>query len=81
MAQRYSFLLTLLFLIMQDIFRRNLFSISIYCLIIRVMIELNYCWLFEMAGKEYVKEIEKARRDLRALISSNNCAPIMLRLA
>ncbi|KAL0424898.1 UNVERIFIED_CONTAM: L-ascorbate peroxidase 3 [Sesamum radiatum] len=32
-------------------------------------------------GKEYVKEIERARRDLRALISSKNCAPIMLRLA
>ncbi|XWS33882.1 hypothetical protein CRYUN_Cryun22dG0121000 [Craigia yunnanensis] len=29
----------------------------------------------------YLKEIEKARRDLRALISSKNCAPIMLRLA
>ncbi|XP_072957431.1 probable L-ascorbate peroxidase 3, peroxisomal [Typha angustifolia] len=30
---------------------------------------------------DYLKEIEKARRDLRALISSNKCAPIMLRLA
>ncbi|PON89361.1 Ascorbate peroxidase [Trema orientale] len=30
---------------------------------------------------EYLKEIEKARRDLRALISSKTCAPIMLRLA
>ncbi|XP_027360368.1 L-ascorbate peroxidase 3-like [Abrus precatorius] len=30
---------------------------------------------------EYLKEIEKARRDLRALISSRNCAPLMLRLA
>jgi len=30
---------------------------------------------------EYLKEIEKTRRDLRALISSRNCAPIMLRLA
>lgn len=30
---------------------------------------------------EYLKEIEKARRDLRALIASKNCAPIMLRLA
>lgn len=30
---------------------------------------------------EYLKETEKARRDLRALISSKNCAPIMLRLA
>lgn len=30
---------------------------------------------------EYLKEIEKARRDLRALLSSKNCAPIMLRLA
>ncbi|KAK6154028.1 hypothetical protein DH2020_013667 [Rehmannia glutinosa] len=34
-----------------------------------------------MASKEYVNEIERARRDLRALISSKNCAPIMLRLA
>ncbi|KAL2234873.1 UNVERIFIED_CONTAM: L-ascorbate peroxidase 3 [Sesamum indicum] len=34
-----------------------------------------------MAGKEYVKEIERARRDLRVLMSSKNCAPIMLRLA
>ncbi|CAH9117757.1 unnamed protein product [Cuscuta epithymum] len=30
---------------------------------------------------EYVKEIEKARRDLRALIYSKQCAPLMLRLA
>jgi hypothetical protein len=30
---------------------------------------------------EYLKEIEKARRDLRALIANRNCAPIMLRLA
>ena len=30
---------------------------------------------------EYLKEIEEARRDLRALISSKQCAPIMLRLA
>ncbi|VFQ82989.1 unnamed protein product [Cuscuta campestris] len=30
---------------------------------------------------EYLKEIERARRDLCALISSKNCAPIMLRLA
>ncbi|XP_024032786.1 L-ascorbate peroxidase 3 isoform X2 [Morus notabilis] len=30
---------------------------------------------------KYLKEIEKARRDLRALISTKNCAPIMLRLA
>ena len=30
---------------------------------------------------EYLKEIEKARRDLRALISNRNCAPLMLRLA
>ncbi|KAK9948394.1 hypothetical protein M0R45_003974 [Rubus argutus] len=29
----------------------------------------------------YLKEIEKARQDLRALIYSKNCAPIMLRLA
>lgn len=30
---------------------------------------------------EYLKQIDKARRDLRALIASKNCAPIMLRLA
>ncbi|RVW38553.1 L-ascorbate peroxidase 3 [Vitis vinifera] len=30
---------------------------------------------------DYLKEIDKARRDLRALIASKNCAPIMLRLA
>lgn len=30
---------------------------------------------------EYLKEIDKARRDLRALISGRNCAPLMLRLA
>ncbi|XP_004505790.1 L-ascorbate peroxidase 3 [Cicer arietinum] len=30
---------------------------------------------------EYLKEIDKARRDLRALIANRNCAPIMLRLA
>ncbi|KAK9990143.1 hypothetical protein SO802_025128 [Lithocarpus litseifolius] len=34
-----------------------------------------------VVDKEYLKEIEKARRDLRALISSKGCAPIMLRLA
>ncbi|CAI0557493.1 unnamed protein product, partial [Linum tenue] len=30
---------------------------------------------------DYLKEIDKARRDLRALIAYKNCAPIMLRLA
>jgi L-ascorbate peroxidase len=30
---------------------------------------------------EYLKEVDKARRDLRSLISTKNCAPIMLRLA
>nr|XP_025651692.2 probable L-ascorbate peroxidase 4, peroxisomal isoform X2 [Arachis hypogaea]XP_025698343.2 probable L-ascorbate peroxidase 4, peroxisomal isoform X2 [Arachis hypogaea] len=30
---------------------------------------------------EYAKQIDKARRELRALISSRNCAPLMLRLA
>ncbi|RAL52572.1 hypothetical protein DM860_017266 [Cuscuta australis] len=33
------------------------------------------------ADAEYVKEIEKTRRDLRALLYSNRCAPLMLRLA
>ncbi|KAK6916715.1 hem peroxidase [Dillenia turbinata] len=30
---------------------------------------------------EYLKEIDRARRDFRALIAFKNCAPIMLRLA
>ena len=30
---------------------------------------------------EYLKEIDKARRELRAFIANKNCAPIMLRLA
>ncbi|XP_073026360.1 L-ascorbate peroxidase 3-like [Primulina eburnea] len=34
-----------------------------------------------IVDSEYLKEIEKARRELRALISNKNCAPIMLRLA
>lgn len=34
-----------------------------------------------MVNAEYMAEIEKARRDLRALIASKSCAPIMLRLA
>ncbi|GJN38462.1 hypothetical protein PR202_gb27502 [Eleusine coracana subsp. coracana] len=34
-----------------------------------------------VVNAEYMAEIERARRDLRALISSKNCAPIMLRLA
>ncbi|KAH0969164.1 hypothetical protein GBA52_028976 [Prunus armeniaca] len=29
---------------------------------------------------QYLKEVEKARRDLRALISVRNCAPIMFLL-
>lgn len=34
-----------------------------------------------IVNAEYMKEINKARRDLRSIISSKNCAPIMLRLA
>ncbi|CAN7015949.1 unnamed protein product [Brassica rapa subsp. trilocularis] len=34
-----------------------------------------------IVNAEYVKEINKARGDLRSIISSKNCAPIMLRLA
>lgn len=34
-----------------------------------------------VVNAEYYKEIERARRYLRALISSKNCAPMMLRLA
>ncbi|KAH1099121.1 hypothetical protein J1N35_016042 [Gossypium stocksii] len=36
---------------------------------------------FPVVDTEYLKEIDKARRDLRALIALKNCAPIMLRLA
>lgn len=36
---------------------------------------------FPVVDADYLKEVDKARRDLRALISSRNCAPIMLRLA
>ncbi|XVE67149.1 hypothetical protein DITRI_Ditri08aG0137700 [Diplodiscus trichospermus] len=36
---------------------------------------------FPVVDTEYLKEIDKARRDLRALIAFKNCAPIMLRLA
>ena len=36
---------------------------------------------FPVVDTEYLKEIERARRDLRALIANRNCAPIMLRLA
>eukprot|EP00262_Sarcandra_glabra_P007861 TRINITY_DN2091_c0_g1_i1.p1 TRINITY_DN2091_c0_g1~~TRINITY_DN2091_c0_g1_i1.p1 ORF type:complete len:287 (-),score=54.29 TRINITY_DN2091_c0_g1_i1:202-1062(-) len=34
-----------------------------------------------LVNAEYLKTVDKARRDLRALIASKNCAPIMLRLA
>lgn len=34
-----------------------------------------------VVDSEYLKEIEGARRHLRALISNKTCAPIMLRLA
>lgn len=30
---------------------------------------------------EYLKQIDKARRQLRGFIANKNCAPIMLRLA
>ncbi|KAK8518686.1 hypothetical protein V6N13_018035 [Hibiscus sabdariffa] len=36
---------------------------------------------FPVVDTEYLKEIDKARRHLRALIALKNCAPIMLRLA
>ncbi|XWS62648.1 hypothetical protein CRYUN_Cryun06bG0028700 [Craigia yunnanensis] len=36
---------------------------------------------FPVVDTEYLKEIDKARRNLRALIASKNCVPIMLRLA
>ncbi|CAI0434918.1 unnamed protein product [Linum tenue] len=36
---------------------------------------------FPVVDADYLKEIDKARRDLRALIAYKNCAPIMLRLA
>ncbi|XP_042003422.1 L-ascorbate peroxidase 3 [Salvia splendens] len=34
-----------------------------------------------IVDSEYLKDVERARRELRALISNKNCAPIMLRLA
>ncbi|CAL0304279.1 unnamed protein product [Lupinus luteus] len=34
-----------------------------------------------VVDSDYLKEIDKARRHLRALIANRNCAPIMLRLA
>ncbi|GFP89045.1 l-ascorbate peroxidase 3 peroxisomal [Phtheirospermum japonicum] len=34
-----------------------------------------------IVDSEYLKEIEKARRELRSFIANKNCAPIMLRLA
>ncbi|CAI0557718.1 unnamed protein product [Linum tenue] len=34
---------------------------------------------FPVVDGDYLKEIDKARRDLRALIAYKNCAPIMLR--
>jgi L-ascorbate peroxidase len=34
-----------------------------------------------VVNAEYIAEIERARRDLRALIAGKSCAPIMLRLA
>ncbi|EPS74288.1 peroxisomal ascorbate peroxidase, partial [Genlisea aurea] len=34
-----------------------------------------------IVDSEYLKDVEKARRELRALIAYKNCAPIMLRLA
>ncbi|CAN0846100.1 L-ascorbate peroxidase 3 [Linum grandiflorum] len=36
---------------------------------------------YPVVDADYLKELDKTRRDLRALISSKNCAPIMLRLA
>lgn len=70
----------------------SFFYICIY-IISREESRLNRSFLFflkikivKMVGSiaidaEYLKEIEKARRDLRSLISSRSCAPIMLRLA
>ncbi|XP_047943624.1 L-ascorbate peroxidase 3 [Salvia hispanica] len=34
-----------------------------------------------IVDSEYLKDVDRARRELRALISNKNCAPIMLRLA
>ncbi|KAL1554441.1 L-ascorbate peroxidase 3 [Salvia divinorum] len=34
-----------------------------------------------IVDSEYLKDVERARRELRSLISNKNCAPIMLRLA
>jgi L-ascorbate peroxidase len=34
-----------------------------------------------LVDAEYLRQIDRARRALRALIASKGCAPIMLRLA
>lgn len=34
-----------------------------------------------IVDSEYLKDVDRARRELRSLISNKNCAPIMLRLA
>jgi hypothetical protein len=34
-----------------------------------------------MVDAEYLRQVDRARRHLRALISNKGCAPIMLRLA
>lgn len=44
-------------------------------------VELRRMALAVVVDAEYLKEVDKARRDLRALIASRNCAPLMLRLA
>lgn len=41
----------------------------------------NFVRMALVVDAEYLKQIEKARRLLRGLISSTQCAPIMLRLA
>ncbi|KAH1224426.1 L-ascorbate peroxidase 3 [Glycine max] len=44
-------------------------------------IQHSYPFTFHIVDAEYLKEVDKARRDLRALIANRNCAPLMLRLA
>ncbi|CAK9179979.1 unnamed protein product [Ilex paraguariensis] len=48
---------------------------------LKIASDLLLAMAMPVVNTEYLKEIDKARRDLRALISRKNCAPIMLRLA
>jgi hypothetical protein len=56
--------------------RKSYFHIVFYLLLL-----LSFVMDAPVVDAVYLREIDKTRRDLRALISSKSCAPIMLRLA